>query len=142
MRPTVKIKSLVSATAFIVLAAVLLASAVALNDAQISSTQSEDEPPATASGALEAELARFKAIGAEAANAPICKLVREDNRKRFLESGNHRENPIDSFSAAPDWRPPISFSPAEAPKGPPHSSATPDANPSPRSGDSPGARAK
>jgi conjugative transfer region protein TrbK len=141
MRPTVKIKSLVSAIAFIVLTGVLLASAVALNDAQISSTQSQDEPPATASGALEAE--RCKVIGAEAADAPVCKAVWESNRKRFFESGkHHRGNPIDAFQAIPHWRPPISLSSAEAPRGAPQSPARPNANPSPPSGDSPGARAK
>jgi conjugative transfer region protein TrbK len=142
MRATVNIKPLVSAIAFIALAGVLLATAVALNDAQVSSTQSKDKPPATSSGALDAELARCKAIGGEAVNDPVCKAVWEDNRKRFFESGkHHRENPIDSFPAAPNRRPPISLSP-EAPRDTPQSPASRNANPSPPSGDSPGARAK
>jgi conjugative transfer region protein TrbK len=141
MRPTVKIKSLVSAIAFIVLAGVLLASAVALNDVQVSSTQSEHEPPTTACGTLEAE--RCKVIVVEAADAPVSKAVWESNRKRFFESGkHHRENPIDAFHAAPHWGPPISSPSAEAPRGTPQSPARPNANPSPPSGDSPGARAK
>ena len=126
MRATVNIKPLLNAIAFIALAGVLLATAIALNDTQVSSTRSKDEPPAAIFGALDAEHARCKAIGAEAANDPVCKAVWEDNRKRFFESG----------------RLPISLSPAEAPKDTPQSPATPNANSSPPSGDNPGPQAK
>ena len=126
MRATVNIKPLASAIAFVVLAGVLLATAIALNDTRVSSTRSKDEPPAAIFSALHAELARCKAIGAEAATDPVCKAVWEDNRKRFFESG----------------RLPISLSPAEAPKDTPQSPATKNADSSPPSGDSPGARAK
>ena len=132
MRATVNIKPLVSAIA---LSGVILATAVALNNAQVSSTQSKDEARVTTSGAFDAELARCKAIGAEAANDPVCKAVWEDNRKRFFESGKP-DKPIGSFSVAPNWRP--SLRPAQAPKD--TSPATP--NPSPLSGDSSRARAK
>jgi conjugative transfer region protein TrbK len=126
MRAKVNIKPLVNAIAFIALAGVLLATAIALNDTRVSSMRSKDEPPAAIFGALDAEFARCKAIGAEAANDPVCKAVWEDNRKRFFKSEKL----------------PISMSPAQAPKDTPQSPTTPNANSSPPSGDSPGARAR
>ena len=106
------IKPLVSAIALIALAGALLATAIALNDAQVSLTQSTNtQPSATATGALEAELARCNSTGPEAANDTVCKAAWEANRKRFFES---RKSP----------------SAAES-KTSPQSPATPSTSPSP-----------
>jgi conjugative transfer region protein TrbK len=122
MRATVNIKSLVSAIAFIALAGGLLAAAVALNDAQVSSMQSANKrPSASVTGAFDAELARCNAIGPEAANDAICMAVWEANRKRFFESRK-------------------SSAPTEVSKTSPQSPSTPSASPSPPFGDGRGAR--
>lgn len=87
------IKPVISAIALIALAGALLAAAVALNDAQVSPTQSANtQPSATVAGALDAELARCNAIGPEAASDAVCKAVWEANRKRFFESRIVRSN--------------------------------------------------
>ena len=115
------IKPLVSAIALIALAGALLAAAVALNDAQVSPTQSADtQPSATVTGALEAELARCNSIGPEAANDAICKAAWEANRKRFFE-------------------PRKSSPPADVSKASPQSAATPGAGPAPSFHDGRGA---
>lgn len=124
MRATVNIKSLVSATAFIALAGVFLAAAVALNDAQISSTRyANNEPSASVTGALDAELARCNAVGPEAANDPVCDAIWEANRKRFFESR----------------KPP---SRTEVPKATPQSPTIPSASPAPAFDESPRTRAQ
>lgn len=137
------IKPLVSAIAFIALAGVLLAAAIALNDAQTSSTQHVDDPSAAATGALHAELARCKPIRPEMANAPICKAGREHNRRRFFEPRKLREDkPADLIPATPDLKSATSTDWGRAPNDAPQSPAASDANPSPASGDRSGARAE
>ena len=131
------IKSVVSAIAYIALAGVLLATAIALNNRQVPSVK--DERPATGAGGLNAELARCNAIGPEAANDAICKAVWEANRRRFLESGKpHADKSIAPLPPASDWRP--SSSQAEASKSTPQSPATLNRSRAP--GGSPGARAE
>jgi conjugative transfer region protein TrbK len=122
MRTAVNIKPFVSAIALIALAGTFLAAAVALNDAQVSPTQSANaQPLATVTGALDAELARCNSIGPEAANDAVCKAAWEANRKRFFES---RKSP----------------SAADVSKAPPQSPSTPSASPSPSFDDGRGAR--
>jgi conjugative transfer region protein TrbK len=118
----VNIKPLVSAIALIAVAGALLAAAVALNDAQVSPSQSANtQPSPTVAGALDAELARCNSIGPEAANDAVCKAVWEANRKRFFESRK-------------------SSSPADVSKTSPQSPATPSASPSTSFGDGRGER--
>jgi conjugative transfer region protein TrbK len=98
------IKALSRAAAFIALAGALLAAATTLSSRKNPLPEAaKAELAATAAGALDAELARCRAIGPEAANDAVCKAVWEDNRKRFLESGKPRQDkPIDPFPATPD----------------------------------------
>jgi conjugative transfer region protein TrbK len=98
------INALGRAVAFIALAGALLATATTLSSRNDPSTQvAKTELPAAAAGALDAELARCRAIGPESANDAVCKAVWEDNRKRFFGFGKPRQDkPIDP--ATPDWR--------------------------------------
>jgi conjugative transfer region protein TrbK len=122
MRATMNIKPVISAIALIALAGALLAAAVALNDAQVSPTQSANtQSSATVAGALDAELARCNAIGPEAASDAVCKAVWEANRKRFFESRK-------------------SSAPTDVSKTTPQSPPTPSASPSTSFGDGRGAR--
>jgi len=125
------IKALGRAVAFIALAGALLATATTLSSRKDPSPQAAKiELPAAATGAVDAELARCKAIGPEAANDAVCKAVWEDNRKRFLESGKPRQDkPIDPFPATPDSKMEASPARGEPPKDIPQSPATQNTNP-------------
>jgi conjugative transfer region protein TrbK len=125
------IKALGRAVAFIALAGALLATATTLSSRKDPSPQAaKTELPAAAAGAVDAELARCKAIGPEAANDAVCKAVWEDNRKRFLESGKPRQDkPIDPFPPTPDWRASPSPARGAAPKDTPQSPTTQNSNP-------------
>jgi conjugative transfer region protein TrbK len=80
------IQALGRAVAFIALASALLAAATTLSSRKDQSLKAaKTELPAAAAGAVNAELARCRAIGPEAANDALCRAVWEDNRKRFLE---------------------------------------------------------
>lgn len=105
--------------AFIALAGVLLATAIALSSHNNPSTRSDGtEPAAAPTGALDAELARCKVIGPEAANDAVCRAAWERNRKRFFESGEPRQDtPINPIAVTPQAR-------EEPPKGVPQSRAT------------------
>jgi len=72
--------------AYVALGGALLGAAVTLNDQRYPATpawKTELSPGVTV---LDAELARCKAIGAQAANEVVCKTVWDANRKRFLQS--------------------------------------------------------
>jgi conjugative transfer region protein TrbK len=113
------IKTPTRGLAYIVLAGALLLAAIALNDRQYRTTEVPELSPTPR--ALDGELARCNAIGAEEANDAVCKAVWEANRKRFFESRK-------------------SSSPADVSKTSPQSPATPRAGPSPSFGDGRGAR--
>lgn len=132
------IKALGRAVALITLAGALLATATTLSNHKESSPQAaKTELPAAAAGASDAELARCRAIGPDAANDAVCKVVWEDNRKRFLESGKPRQDkPFDPFPATPDWRAATSPARGAAPKDIPQSPTTQNPNFSRPSGDS------
>jgi conjugative transfer region protein TrbK len=72
------------AVAYVVLAVALLAAAVTLNDAKYPVRNAGRPELSTAKSELDAELARCKAIGLEAAAA--CKALWEANRDRFFRS--------------------------------------------------------
>jgi conjugative transfer region protein TrbK len=71
--------------AYVALTGVLLAAAITLNDRPHPATPAWNTE--LSPSALDAELARCKAIGTEAANDVVCKAVWDANRKRFFESG-------------------------------------------------------
>jgi hypothetical protein len=56
---------------------------------------------------LAAELARCKALGAEAANDDACNRAWAKNRERFFTPGApYQGRPVDPFPATPDSPPP------------------------------------
>jgi conjugative transfer region protein TrbK len=73
--------------AYVALAGVLLTAGIALNDRRYPATPAWKTELSPSTTALDAELARCKAIGAEVANDSICKAVLDANRKRFFEFG-------------------------------------------------------
>jgi conjugative transfer region protein TrbK len=57
---------------------------------------------------LAAELARCKALGAEAANDDACKRAWAKNRERFFAPGAPDQGrSVDPFPATPDWPRPL-----------------------------------
>jgi conjugative transfer region protein TrbK len=80
---------------------------------------------------LAAELARCKALGAEATNDDACKQAWAKNRERFFAPGApYQGRPVDPFSATPD---------SSLPKPPPkiHLDRAPSAT-QPNAGSTPG----
>jgi conjugative transfer region protein TrbK len=125
------IKALSRAAAFIALAGALLAAATTLSSRKNPLPEAaKAELAATAAGALDAELARCRAIGPEAANDAVCKAVWEDNRKRFFEFGKPRQDkPLNPFPATPDSKMEASSAGGEPPKDIPQSPTTQNSNP-------------
>jgi conjugative transfer region protein TrbK len=93
--------------AYVALAGALLAAAIALNNRQYPTTAASKTEPSTTPGALVAELAHCKAIGAKAANDAVCKAVWEANRERFFESKKlYQDRLTDVVPATPDLNEP------------------------------------
>ena len=87
--------------AYVVLAVALLATAIALNNRQYQPPGSLQDEPSPAIDNLDAELARCKALGTEAANDAGCKAVWQASRDRFLNSKKlYRDRVTDSGPAA------------------------------------------
>ncbi len=113
----------VRAIAVILLAGSVLACAV---DLARHDPESQPPPPATddTDDPLAAELARCKALGAQAANDATCKAAWAKSRERFFAPGTpYQGHLIDPFPATPD---------ATAPKALPkiHLDRAPSAPPS------------
>lgn len=77
---------LIRGVAYVVLAVALLATAVALNNGQYQPAGTLQAEPSSATDNLDAELARCKALGTEAANDAGCKAAWQASRDRFLNS--------------------------------------------------------
>ncbi len=82
------IKHLVRGVAYAALAGVLLATAVALNKQRYPTPSASNGDPSPNAVTLDPELARCKALGAEAARDAACKAAWQANRERFL--GSHK----------------------------------------------------
>jgi conjugative transfer region protein TrbK len=100
-------KIIARATAVILLAGVLLACALELarqgRTLESSAPAVDDEMDL-----LGGELARCKALGAEAAHDTACKAVWAQNRARFLApSAPHQNRSIEVFPATPDVPQPV-----------------------------------
>ena len=80
-------KIVIRGGAYVVLAVALLATAIALNNRQYKAASTLQTEPASAEDDLDGELARCKALGAEAANDAGCKTVWQASRERFV-NGN------------------------------------------------------
>ena len=78
------INILIRAAAYVILAGATLAAAVALNNRQYPVPPASGGDPSRESGAFECELARCRALEAEAANDAACKAAWQANRERFF----------------------------------------------------------
>jgi conjugative transfer region protein TrbK len=88
--------------AYVVLAAAVLATAITLNIGKYLAGEASTHELSPAKRDLDAELARCKAIGLEAADAG-CKAVWEANRNRFFRSGKpYQDRLTDTVTATPD----------------------------------------
>ncbi len=116
------IKILTRGVAYLALAGALLATAIAMNNRRYPISDASRTEPSPATGALDAELAHCKAIGAEAADDAVCKAIWEANRGRFFEFRKlYQDRVTDVVSAAPDLKEPASPSGRELPKSTPQS---------------------
>jgi conjugative transfer region protein TrbK len=86
MSATMDIAIATRGVAYVALAGVLLAVAITFNDQRYPATPARKTELSPTVTPLDAELARCKAIGAEAANDVVCKAVWDANRQRFLQS--------------------------------------------------------
>jgi conjugative transfer region protein TrbK len=107
------------AIAYVALAGALLATAIILNDRRYPGVEAPG--PSAATSALDAELARCKAIGAVAAEDAGCKAAWEANRKRFFQPGKlYQDRLTDAFPDTPGAVP----AGDDFPNTPPRSPAT------------------
>jgi conjugative transfer region protein TrbK len=97
------LQTIVRAAAVILLAGAVLACALEL--ARQGRTLEPSAPSAQDNTHLADELARCKALGAEAADDAACKAAWAQNRARFLApSAPHQDRSIELFPATPDVR--------------------------------------
>ena len=94
-------KVLIRGVAYVVLAVALLATAIALNNGQYQPADTLQAEPSPATNNLDAELARCKALGTEAASDAGCKAAWQSSRDHFLNSKKRYRNRVtDSGPAA------------------------------------------
>jgi conjugative transfer region protein TrbK len=111
--------------AYVALAGALLTAAIALNNRQYPTTAASKTEPSTTPGALDAELAHCKAIGAKAANDAVCKAVWEANRERFFESKKRYQGRLtDVVPATPELNEPAVPLGRDLPRSAPQSPST------------------
>jgi conjugative transfer region protein TrbK len=79
-------RTVMRSLAYLVLAVALLAIAIALNNRQYPTASALQAEPSSTADNLDAELARCKALGTEAANDAGCKAVWQASRERFVNS--------------------------------------------------------
>jgi conjugative transfer region protein TrbK len=97
----------ISAIAYVVLAAALLAAAITLNIGKYPADDASNAEPSASASDLDAELARCKTIGVAAADAG-CNAVWEANRERFFRSGKpYQDRLTDTVPAAVDSAGPL-----------------------------------
>jgi conjugative transfer region protein TrbK len=133
------IKILSRGLAYVALAAALLAAAIALNNRQYPTTAASKTEPSTTPGALDAELAHCKAIGAKAANDAVCEAIWEANRKRFFESKKLDQDRVtDVVPATPDLQKSAAPLGRDLPRSAPQSPSTHNSGALRLPGDTPG----
>jgi conjugative transfer region protein TrbK len=94
--------SIARGIAYLVLAAVLLAVAIAFNVGKYPKEEPSDPEPSAVAVDLDAELARCKKIGPETVDA-ACLVVWEANRHRFFRpSKSSQDRVTDMPAATPD----------------------------------------
>lgn len=96
--------------AFAALAGTLLVSAITTTNREAPSTATSNTETAPAPiDPIDADLARCKGSGPEAARDDACKVAWAKNRERFFASGRpHEDKSIDAFTATPEWKGPQS----------------------------------
>ena len=99
-------KIVIRGVAYLVLAVVLLAIAIALNNRQYPPAGALQAEPSSPPDNLDAGLARCKALDTEAANDASCKAVWQAGRERFVNGNKLYED------RAPVSLPPASNEPA------------------------------
>lgn len=99
-------KIIIRGVAYVVLAVALLVTAIELNNRQYQQPGILDSTPSPAADEFDAELARCKALGTEAANDANCKAVWQASRERFLNGNKPYQD------RAPVALPPASNEPA------------------------------
>ena len=110
--------------AYVALAGALLATAITLNDRRYPAAEAPGHSAVTS--ALDAELARCKAIGAQAAEDAGCKTAWEANRKRFFQPGKlYQDRVTDAFADAPSPVPAGEGVPNTPPRPPATQNSTP-----------------
>jgi conjugative transfer region protein TrbK len=99
-------KIIIRGVAYLVLAIALLAIAIAPNNRQYPPAGALDAEPSSTADNLDAELARCKALGTDAANDADCKAVWQASRERFVNGNKLYQD------RAPVSLPPASNKPA------------------------------
>jgi conjugative transfer region protein TrbK len=116
--------------AYVALVGALIATAITLNDRQYPAAKAPGLSAATS--ALDAELARCKAIGVAAAEDAGCKAAWEANRKRFFQGGKlYQDRLTDAFPDTPGAVPAGDDLP-NTPSRPPANSSGPTVDREPR----------
>jgi conjugative transfer region protein TrbK len=96
-------KIVIRGVAYVVLIVALLATAIALNNRQYQPANTLRAEPSAATDNLDGELARCKALGAEAANDAGCKAVWQASRERFLNAKKlYQDRAPDALPPAPN----------------------------------------
>jgi conjugative transfer region protein TrbK len=103
-----KFNIVIRGVAYVVLAVALFVTAIVLNNRHYQQPGILDSPPSPAEDDFDAELARCKARGTQAANDARCKAVWQAGRQRFLNGSKPDQD------RAPVGLPPASNEPAGA----------------------------
>jgi conjugative transfer region protein TrbK len=122
------VKILSRCVAYVALAGALMTAAIALNDRHYGMTQGSRTAPKPSSAAPDADLTRCKAIGAEAADDPVCKAVWKANRERFFQSETRDPGRVTDVPATSTLKEPERPPGTELPKRTPQSLSTDDAS--------------
>ena len=125
MSATMDVTIATRSLAYVALAGALLAAAITLNDRRYPATAAWKTEPSASATALDAELARCKAIGAKVANDAVCKALWDANRKRFFVSRKlYHDRLIGVAPDASDLKEPASTSGGEFPRDAPQLPST------------------
>ena len=104
----VDIGTLVRCIAYLVFAAALFATAVALNDRQHAPAATTEAKPASTKN-LDSELARCKTLGIEAAGDAACREAWQADRERFLRADElYQDRITDTVPATTNAKEPAS----------------------------------
>jgi conjugative transfer region protein TrbK len=122
------IKIMARGIGYLFVAGVFFGAGIALSNRPYPTVDTSKTEPSPAA-ALDAELAHSQAIGPEAADDAICKVLGEADRRRSVESAKlYRDRVTHSAAAMPDVNEPAALSATELPTSAPPSPSVPDCN--------------